>query len=217
MVQRIAAFAATVLLVLSLLPPTETPAQRRRPLPDYLILAQVALHEAGWEAYETGDMVSIWAVLRNGAAREGISFARYAHAYSGRALRGETTRGAWIAQLRPEGDAPGNWPEVVSRCRGRGEARMCTIGEHPPWARYREAWLELLEHARAVSAGAEEHHCSREPHDWGGRMDHERAERIGLIPVNCSFGDLETRNTFYVRPSIVRREETEGTNPNPNP
>jgi hypothetical protein len=44
--------------------------------------------------------------------------------------------------------------------------------------------------------------CDSEVHDWGGAMDRLRAERIGLIPIDCG----ETRNDFYARPSLVQDE-----------
>lgn len=40
--------------------------------------------------------------------------------------------------------------------------------------------------------------CMRPVHDWGGWMDRARAERIGLVAVDCG----DTANDFYCRPSL---------------
>lgn len=45
--------------------------------------------------------------------------------------------------------------------------------------------------------------CASPVHDWGGAMDRERANRIGLIEVECG----ETSNDFYARPSLVARDD----------
>lgn len=204
MVQRSAAFAATVLLVLSLAPYAATQEARPRRPSAALTLARVAVHEAGWRSFETGDLAAIHAVLQGGAERTEVSFNAFAMAYSGRALRGETSRGSWLVQLDPEGRTPTAWPRMTTRCRGRGSREVCAVEPHPPFSNYRESWLETLEHARAVVAGTETHHCASTPHDWGGpSVDRERARRLGLIRIACG----ETRNDFYARPSLACEPE----------
>lgn len=167
---------------------------------DALVLARVCVHEAGWE--DAGDCEAIHAVLAGGAARHGLNFRAYAFAYSGRALRGLTSR-PWAAQLDESGGAPSAWPRVSTVRRGG----VAVVVEHAPWSAYRDRWLAALERAQSIVAGERTHGCEREPHDWGGAVDMERARRLGLIEVDCSRGDVATRNRFYLRPSLLRGEE----------
>lgn len=175
---------------------------QRRPSEE-LLLAQITIHEAGWD--DTGDAEGIDAVLRNGAAREGISYRAFARAYSGRIWTGETSK-PWVRHLTESCDAPAEWPAATVRhgvSAATGEETYVRV-PHAPWRVFRARCLAVMERAREIRSGARTHHCASEPHDWGGAIDHERAERIGLIPIDCSAGDVETRNTFYVRPSLVR-------------
>lgn len=150
---------------------------------DAVVLARVCAHEAGWSAL--ADCAAIYDVIWSGAARHGMSFRSYAYAYSGRALRGQTSR-PWAGALREDGREPVGWP-----MRG------------PSWSGYRAQWLALLDYARALVAGDAASTCAQTPHDWGGDMDSERASRLGLIPVDCG----TTRNHFYLRPSLVAHRE----------
>lgn len=169
-----------LVLALVLIIPTVASAQRRD---DALTLARVCAHEAGWSAF--ADCAAIYDVLRGGAARYGMSLTAYAHSYSGRALRAQTSR-PWVATLRADGGEPVAWP-----------------ASYGPWARYRASWLALLDYARALVAGTVSSDCEEPPHDWGGDMDSDRAERLGLIPIECG----QTRNRFYLRPSLVADRE----------
>lgn len=175
-----------------LLNPTLASGQTRRE-PDALVLARVCAHEAGWDALD--DCAAIYDVLRGGAERHGMTLRAYAYAYSGRALRGQTSR-PWMGALREDGGEPLGWPSMRLVRMPGGVSR---VERHPSWSGYRAQWLALLDYARALVSGAVVSRCEEPPHDWGGSMDHERAERIGLIPVVCG----ETRNTFYQRPSLV--------------
>jgi hypothetical protein len=162
-------------------------AQRRAPA--HLVLARVCVHEAGWES--PADCAAIWDVLTSGAERHGISRRSFAHAYSGRALRGRTSR-PWVAELNERGDAPRSWPRVWVARDGR-------VMEHPGWGVFRARWLALLEECRRIVAGEVASSCVEPPHDWGGPVDDERARRLGLVRVSCG----ETRNRFYLRPSLL--------------
>jgi len=183
------------LLVALLLASSTASAQRRDS--DALVLARVCAHEAGWDALE--DCAAIHAVLSGGAERHGMTLRAYAYAYSGRALRGQTSR-PWMAALREDGSEPAGWPRVRYVVRRDGSARAAA---HPAWSGYRAQWLALLAYARLLVAGDVASSCVEPPHDWGGSMDAARATRIGLIPVSCG----GTRNQFYLRPSLIASRE----------
>lgn len=178
--------AATMGALLALAVPAD--AQH---VPDYLMLARICVHEAGWEA--EADCAAIHQVLTAGAEREDLSYRTYAHNYSGRALRGETSR-SWVANLREDGREPEGWPETTIVREGDA----VRVAPHAPWSMYRDRWLRTIELARRVIAGEITASCVEPVHDWGGRVDRGRARRLGLIEVECG----ETRNDFYARPAL---------------
>lgn len=159
-----------------------------------LLLARICAHEAGWDAHETGDCAAIHEVLWRGAMRHNLSYRAYAYAYSGRALRGETSR-AYFAELDADGSEPPSWPRYVTRRREDGAV---SVLPGPSWSSYRYRWLDLLAYAEAIVHDGPDASspCAEPVHDWGGVVDMERAERIGLVVVDCG----ETRNLFYRRP-----------------
>jgi len=186
-----------VLAGLACLTPTTT-AQRR--VSDLELLVRTAVHEAGWQ--DTGDMEAIYAVLAAGAAREGIRFSSYARAYSSRLHAGDVSR-RWAAELTEDCAAPPSWPRFAYQRRGE----EVLVRPHPPWAHYRARCLEVVARARRVLAGELVHRCERTPHDWGGRLDRERAARLGLVPLVCEPGpDGPPRGDYYARPSLLRAE-----------
>lgn len=159
---------------------------------DALVLARICAHEAGWSAHESGDCAAIATVLLRLAEDRGWTFRAAAYAYSGRALRGETSR-RYYAELDEHGTQPASWPG--HRWVTRGDIVVAEPG--PSWSRFRPRWLALLDHARAVLAGEVVDACADPPDDWGGRVDRRRAARLGLVEVDCG----ETHNDFYRRPS----------------
>jgi hypothetical protein len=169
---------------------------QRRPT-DVEQLARIVVHETGWE--DTGDAEAIFAVLVAGAAREGVTWQRYARRYSRRLHRGEVSR-RWAGELTEDCARPSSWPRSATV---RLEDGSLTVRPHPGWGRYVERCERAMARVREVLAGERTHHCEREPHDWGGRVDRARARRIGLIEVNCSAGDVETVGDYYVRASLV--------------
>jgi len=183
--------------LLAVLMLTATPAAAQRRDSDALVLARVCAHEAGWESLS--DCSAIYEVLRGGAERHGMTLRAYAYAYSGRALRGQTSR-PWMAALREDGAEPAGWPRTRYVVQRDGSARASA---HPPWSGYRAQWMALLAHARGLLAGEVASSCVEPPHDWGGSMDAARATRIGLVPVDCGV----TRNRFYLRPSLIASRE----------
>ena len=175
-------------------------------VPSYLALARICVSEAGWDCFESGDGLAIHEVLLRGAERHDMTYVTFARSYSPRAVgdRPSSLR-PWIGGMREDGAAPSAWPRIVTR---PGRDGMVRVEPHPPWSHYRERWLAVLSRAREVVAltldgVGDWSPCSGSVHDWGGAMDRARAERIGLIPVECG----ETANDFYARPSLVGTEE----------
>lgn len=177
-------------------------------IPAHLVLARICVSEAGWDCFESGDGLAIHEVLLRGAARRDTTYVDFARTYSPRATGAVPSRlRPWVGGLREDGEAPSSWPRVVTRTRHDGSV---AVDPHPPWSRYRGLWLAVLARARSVTALTLEgvgdwSPCARSVHDWGGAMDRARAERIGLIPVDCG----ETSNDFYARPSIVGAASTD--------
>lgn len=185
-----------VLAVLAVLAPATA---QRRPS-DLELLVRTAVHEAGWE--DTGDMEAIYAVLTAGAEREGIRFSSYARAYSTRLHSGDVSR-RWAAELTEDCAAPPSWPRFTYRRHGDTVA----VRPHAPWSAYRARCLEAVARGRRVLAGELTHRCERTPHDWGGRVDRERAARLGLVLLRCEPGPAgPTRGDYYARPSLLRAE-----------
>lgn len=192
-------------------PPRLTPA---------LALARLCVSEANWTCFDTGDGLAIHEVLLRGAARQGIRYESFARAYAQRlfgARPHDVPRLRWVGQMNTAGDAPPDWPTSITRRRGG----VVHVEPHAPWSQYRARWLAVLERARETVAtwtlddADEWSRCERPVHDWGGWMDRARAERIGLVPVDCDVttsttneaGEvvevrIETANDFYCRPSI---------------
>lgn len=156
-----------------------------------LALARICVSEAGWDCFNTGDGIAIHEVLLRGAERNQVRYTTFARAYAGRVMGArphQQPRLMWVMGLRKDGAEPQHWPEPP----------------HASWGVYRQRWLTVSERATEVSAWTLEDIgewgvCMDAVHDWGGVMDRARAERIGLIPVNCE----GTSNDFYARPSLV--------------
>jgi hypothetical protein len=137
------------------------------------------------------------------------AYIRFAHAYSTRvfiATEGDGNR--WAADLRSDGSEPVGWRHDHNVCRDG----VCRIVHGPSWARSgREAWLYVYALAgelvtRTLDDVESWSPCASAIDDWGGRMDHEHAASIGLIPVACG-ADGSTANTFYARPGRVAMRE----------
>jgi hypothetical protein len=141
------------------------------------------------------------------------AYIMFAHAYSTRVFDPTPTdANRWAADLRSDGSEPMFWRRSRTVC----EDEVCRSVRSPAWSGGdRDAWLyvygiasELVTHDLAdVRVWSP---CESEIDDWGGRMDHEHARSIGLIPVACGPAG-NTANTFYARPGRValRARETE--------
>lgn len=157
-------------------------------------------------------------VRRERAAREGRSaqpldaeraYIRFAHAYSTRVFTAvETDTNRWAADLRSDGSEPMGWRRDHNVCTDG----VCRIVRGPSWARSgRDAWLYVYALAgelvtRTLDDVESWSYCESPIDDWGGRMDHEHAAAIGLIPVACGAAG-STANTFYARPGRIAMRE----------
>lgn len=202
-------------LLLVLPPSAAQVAPMRSRLSPALALARICVSEAGWDCFTTGDGYAIHEVLLRGAERHAMTYSTFARTYSPRAVGDHPGRlRPWIGGLREDGDEPYSWPRITTRPRRDG---MVGVEPHPPWSSYRERWLGVLAQAREVAlwtlGDVEEWGlCEGPVHDWGGAMDRARAERIGLIEVECG----DTSNDFYARPSQLE-PLAEGENLEPSP
>ena len=201
------------LLLLLLLPLASASGQRAARLSPALALARICVSEAGWDCFETLDGLAIHEVLLRGAERHAMTYSTFARTYSPRAVGDRPGRlRPWIGGLREDGGEPYSWPRITTRPISGGLIR---VEPHPPWSSYRERWLAVLAQAREVVADYalsdvdEWSPCDSEVHDWGGAMDRLRAERLGLIEVDCG----DTANDFYARPSQLDVEPE----PEPSP
>lgn len=209
-------FVIALWLLAALLPFCEprARAQSAPRLTPELFLARVAVNEAGWDAVSRGDLYLIHEVFLRGAAHQQISYLSYARHYSQRVagLRpSPSERIAWTMNLRPDGRSPQGWPTMILERQRDGSTR---VRPHPPFSRFREAWLETLEAAReAVTTLTlddvdEWGVCDGPVHDWGSpRLDRARAERLGLVEVGCGINGLPTRNDGWARPSRLNAED----------
>jgi hypothetical protein len=158
-------------------------AQSTARLDDQLALARVAVSEAGLLATED-EIAAIHAVLR--ARCERCRLLTSARAYSSRVFDARRTDPrAWVAFLDPRGIRPTHWPRGMD------------------WNAYRLNWLHVYELAGRATRGELPHRCDESPVHWGGSVDRERAQRMGLVRVNCG----DTRNDFYVLPRSAEQSK----------
>lgn len=160
--------------LLVLLSAAHSSAQRRD---RGLELATAVVHEAGFEA-SRDEIAAIHAVIVercDGSVR--CQMPRFA--------RAQTSR-PWTLWLRRDARRPWLWPARVS------------------WAAYVDRWLAILATADAAVRGEVVHSCEEPPQFWGCRDcgDQLRAQRLGLIEVQCSSTPLA--NAFYVNPRRAR-------------
>lgn len=213
------AVIALLWLLMGLLPTCRPPValaqatQRQERLTPALFLARVSVNEAGWTSFETGDMVAIHEVFLRGATFQQVSYLAYATHYSQRVagLRPSTSgRIAWTMNLRSDGREPTNWPRYVEGRRAPTGDGPVQVRPHPAWSNFRAGWLATLAHAAEVVTWTLDDHdewgrCDGEVHDWGSpRLDRARAERLGLIEVECG----DTANDFWARPSRLGNTPT---------
>ena len=142
-------------------------------------LARVCAAEAGWDT-STGDCAAIVPLLERRASLLGVDTLtmtrRYANAHFDRR---RTDARRWTAYLELAAREPRGWPRDLD------------------WNRFRDRWLAIVEHVRAVLRAEVADPCGEaRPDHWGGPMDDARARRAGLRRVDCG----PTRNRFWCVP-----------------
>lgn len=144
-----------------------------------LALARVCAGEAGWQV-DSGDCAAIVHVLSRRAAARGLTLERMAQLYSGRHVGIEASPRPWVAHLTLDGAEPDEWPASAS------------------WPRHRDAWLEIVEHVRAVLRGDVNDPCGGRSAHWGAPYgaDLRRAIDAGWVREDCG----RTRNAFWSLP-----------------
>jgi hypothetical protein len=169
-------------------------AQSTERIGDHLALSRVCASEIGLNG-TAEECAAILAVLRSRC--EGCSVERIARQYSDRVfdLDRQDPR-AWVAFLRADGEQPRRWPSSIVV---RGE----TV-EYARWSSFRARWLALYEAAGRVLAGEVEHGCIGTLRHWGGRLDRARADRMGLVRLECPEA---FRNDFYALPDEIAEVE----------
>lgn len=197
----------------------EEPAPER--LTPAIALARLCVSEANWDCFDSGDGIAIHEVISRGAEHQSVRYETYARAYARRlfgARPHDVARLRWVGQLNTSCTEPEAWPETITHRNRDGSVE---VRPHAPWRSYRERCLAVFERAAQVVAEMtfddidEWATCERPVHDWGGWMDRARAERIGLVEVDCDAvtsttneaGEVvmvrtETANDFYCRPSL---------------
>lgn len=75
---------------------------------------------------------------------------------------------------------------VWSRHLTASDRRPEGFPEHLGWSNFRERWRQVRELALQLVLGERTMTvCSEAPWTWGGRMDREHAERVGLRRLEC--------------------------------
>lgn len=175
-----------------------------RPDPDYVVLARLCVHEAGWgrqvrHGWElpVADCAAINAVIervQSAMSRSrgySVPFAAAVARYSDSIFdRARTDQSCYVPWLDASGLEPRCWSGSV------------------PWENRRDAWARWLAVAEQIRAGTLSHRCVAPPHHWGcgtaqierGCQDHERAMRLGMEQIECG----ATANRFYRSRRLAR-------------
>lgn len=151
-----------------------------------LALAQICVHEAGWNDAGERDCAAINAAITNRARNTGRTWMAQAHAYATRVFdRERRDRRAWVAWLRADGGRPTHrYPYSEAQ-----------------WSEgHRPKWMARLALARQILSGRITHQCDGEPEHWGGRhvrIDQRRAESAIRRGVWRRLDCGDTRNDFF--------------------
>jgi hypothetical protein len=155
--------------------------------PDYLILAMLTVHEAGWT--HDDDMRGIHAVITTLARNWGVSYAQAACRHSRRLLTGRTSR-VWASELTEDpAVAPAHWPTTIMRREGD----IVRVLPHPPWENYQDRWRGRLDLAARVLV---ERPVTREALTWGGRIDFDPERRRRPLSGDRIWVEIDVGNTL---------------------
>jgi len=138
-------------------------------------VAKVAVNEASLQVLRPAEVALIYqcAETRATTVETRLSWLR-AHSscvLTSRPLteREEGSNCRWTRHLEDSDAEPENWPEALE------------------WeGAYQRRWGQIREFAYRLVLGHERMRpCDGRPFSWGGPMDHARALRLGLRPLNC--------------------------------
>lgn len=161
-----------------------------------------------WVSRHTGrpwgdDVYLLHEVLLRGSERTGMTYVGFTQAYANRMFLPLTD----VERTRIALGLPldGNrWAGFLQEDLSRPDAWASSSAN---WTRWRDGAEYALELATDVvqydlTALEEFSQCEAPVDDWGSpRLDHERAVRIGLVPVDCGPNVV---NAGYARPSQIR-------------
>lgn len=151
-------------------------------------LARVCTSEAGFVSQQTGDCAAIRDVIEyrrepigQQLGRE-VTFREALHSYAKRAFdQRRRDHRRWLVHLSRSGDRPDGWPR-----RWPWESRPFCGTSRTSLITCRRAWLNTIEHARALLDG-EPSRCREQPHYWGAPygVDLLNAEKNEWREVDC--------------------------------
>lgn len=153
------------------------------------------------------DVLGIHEVLLRGVERTGIPYVAFAQTYAHRMWDplSDIERQRLALGLPLEGN---RWAGFLTDDFRRPEGWSRADGAwNPEAARFAfELASDIVQYD--LRALEEFSPCESAVDDWGSpRLDHERAVRIGLVPVDCG---PDAINAFYARPSQIRIRATSG-------
>lgn len=195
-------FAAIVVMILVTaasqcpMPAGAQNASTRR-IPDQTVLARVGASECGLAHCTAGELSAIREVLLERCT--GCSLETAARRYSDSVFdHSRTDSRAWVVDLRADGSQPRGWPSEV--------VRNGVLGEHAPWAAFRDRWMALYALAGRVIDEELPSGCDGRVAHWGqereGTEDYERAIRNGWTRIDCPD---DFRNAFWWPPNRPQR------------
>jgi hypothetical protein len=142
-----------------------------------LAVAKVCANESSLFSGSPADCALIWQTVRRRGGETSATRLTWLSEHSScvltdREMVGDEALGncRWTRGLTATAEEPSGWPDHWSweRASERWDAmrRLCTsfVARRRP----RGGWP-----------------CEEDPDTWGGRMDRARAERIGLVPIEC--------------------------------
>lgn len=148
-----------------------------------VLLARIVVGEAGFSATED-DVVAHFEAIQNLADRKGWSFAKAAHARSGRNTGAKPSlQRHWVPRLTYECKKPARWDET----------------ERLPWSMYKERCKRIMALSKAAHTGELVRRCEGSPTHWASpkhSIDLRRM-RSGLAAGRWSIVSCgNTRNIF---------------------